>query len=221
MQVNIKKFLDQAGIKDSFYPGKRLVVPCAQTGEYKSHCLVLDWRDPSKILLRVKPGMSGKDLEPAKIKKYPVSLQTPTYVEIEVINDNEDDEDSEEETSKGKSGGSSKGQKTKKKEDGLMASMNEAFGEALEGKIPELAKIVDMMIMGSQISAKAFGDVFNKLIKQISHLKISPTDLLAEAGQFLKKVKPPSFIEPKAGEQYDEDYKYNRELNADIGYRLS
>lgn len=224
MKVEIQKFLDQAGIKDAFYPGKRLVVPCQQSGQYKSHCVVLDWRDPERILLNVKPGLSSKDMEPAKLKKYPVCLQTPTYVEIEILDEADvanDDEDREEEEGKSSSGGTSKGQKKNLEDRSELSSlMSEAFTEVMEGKIPDMAKIVDMMVMGTQVAAEAFEKVFKKLVKQISHHKISATELLAQAGDFLTKVKPPEFLEPKDGEKYDVDYKYNREKNADIGFRL-
>jgi len=63
MQVNVKQFLEEAGITEAFYPGKRLVHSCRQPGEYKSHCVVLDWRNPDKIKIEVKAGLSGKDLD--------------------------------------------------------------------------------------------------------------------------------------------------------------
>ena len=89
MRMNVKEFLQESNITEPFYPGKRLVHSCKQTGEYKNHCVVLDWRDPAKIRIEVKAGMSGKDLTPEKLRYYPVSLQTPTYVDIEIVNDNE------------------------------------------------------------------------------------------------------------------------------------
>ncbi len=210
MQVNVQQFLDDAGVKEPFYPGKRIVLPCAQTGEFKSHCVVLDWRVPEKIRLEIKPGLSGKDLEPQKLKNYPVSLQMPTYVEIEVINDNKSDEEEGEEEGKSSSGkGGSGGQKMK-----LMAS---AFGEVVDGKIPALGKIVEMVIMGSEIAAEAFGEVLTQLTKQINQAKVSTTALLAQAGKMITKVMPPSFMAPKGDETVT--YKYDQEKNADIGFR--
>ena len=105
MKVNVEKFLAEAGITEPFYPGKRLVHPCRLPGEFKSHCVVLDWRDPARIRIEVKPGLSGKDLAVAQVKQYPVSFQTPTFVEIEIVNDNasartEDDEDEDDRPSK-------------------------------------------------------------------------------------------------------------------------
>ncbi len=105
MQVNVKEFLEESGIAEPFYPGKRLVYPCRQTGEYKSHCVVMDWREPGKVRIELKAGLSGRDLTPDRLKYYPVSFQSPTYVDIEITNDNDDEDDNEE----GKDGKSASG----------------------------------------------------------------------------------------------------------------
>lgn len=84
MQVNIKEFLEECGLEEQLYPGKRVVKKLPQPGEHKSHCVVYDWRDPSKIRIEVKAGLSGRDLPPKELKKYPVSFQTPTAIEIDV-----------------------------------------------------------------------------------------------------------------------------------------
>lgn len=218
MQLNIKEFLEEAEITEAFYPGKRLVHPCRQTGEYKSHCVVLDWRDPDKIRIEVKAGMSGKDLTPEKLKYYPVSFQTPTYVDIEIINDNkEDDKEEEEGKSKGKGGSGSKGQKKKKSLDDVRLMASEAFGSVVEKAAPELGKIVEMVVMGTQIAADAYANVMGKLAHGIQHAKLSTTDMLAQAGKFVTKYTPPAFMKPTGDEQAT--YQYDREKNADIGYR--
>lgn len=218
MQVNVKQFLEESGITEAFYPGKRLVHSCRQPGEYKSHCVVLDWRNPEKIRIEVKAGLSGKDLEPAKLKYYPVSFQTPTYVDIEVVNDNEDEKEDEEE-SKGKSGkGGSGGKKPKKNTLEAMKLMaSEAFGDVMEGKVPELGNIKEMVVLGTQIAAEAYGNVMGKLAHGIAHAKVSTTDMLAQAGKFVTKYTPPAFMKPTGDEQAT--YKYDREKNADIGYK--
>ncbi len=220
MQVNVQKFLEDAGIKEAFYPGKRIIVPCRQSGEGKSHVVLLDWRNPDKIRIEVKPGLSGKTLEPAVLKKYPVSFQTPTFVEIEVVNDN-DDEEEKGETSSGKSSSGGGKQPAKDKDEKLsgLKEMASAFGEVVEGKIPDLGKIKEIVVMGSQIAEDAFEKVFGELTKQIKHLKVSCTSLLAQAGSLLTKVAPPSFMEPKGDETVK--YDYDAEKNADIGFRLS
>ncbi len=84
MQVNIEEFLEQCGLDEPLYPGKKVVKKLPQPGEYKSHCIVYDWRDPDKIRVEVKAGLSGRDLDPKDLKKYPVSFQSPTYIELQV-----------------------------------------------------------------------------------------------------------------------------------------
>lgn len=218
MQVNVKQFLEESGITEAFYPGKKLVHTCRQPGEYKSHCVVLDWRNPEKIRIEVKAGLSGKDLEPDKLKYYPVSFQTPTYVDIEVVNDNDEKED-EEEKGKGSSGkGGSGGKKPKKNNlDAMKLMASEAFGDVMEGKVPELGNIKEMVVLGTQIAAEAYGNVMGKLAHGIAHAKVSTTDMLAQAGKFVTKYMPPSFMKPTGDEQAT--YKYDREKNADIGYK--
>lgn len=221
MQVNVKQFLEESGITEAFYPGKKLVHSCRQPGEYKSHCVVLDWRDPSKIRIEVKAGLSGKDLEPSKLKYYPVSFQTPTYVDIEVVNDNDDKEDEEEKgkgtSGKGGSGGKKPQKKTGQKLDEVKLMAASAFGDVVEGKVPELGKIVEMVVLGTQIAAEAYGNVMGKLAHGIAHAKVSTTDMLAQAGKFVTKYTPPSFMKPSGDEQAT--YQYDREKNADIGYK--
>lgn len=211
MKINVKEFLSEAGITEPFYPGKRLVHACKQVGQFKNHCIVLDWRNPDKIRMEVKAGLSGKDLEPSKLKYYPVSFQTPTYVDIELVNDNKEEEE-------GKSSSSSGGgkQPTKKLSD-LKSLASEAFGQVMEGKIPELGNIVEMVVLGTKIAADAYGAVMGELAHQIKHAKIGATELLAKAGDFVTKYKPPAFMKPRGDEQAN--YKYDRVKNANIGYR--
>ena len=215
MQVNVKEFLEESGITEAFYPGKRLVHTCRQPGEYKSHCVVFDWRDPNKIKIEVKAGLSGRDLEPKKLKYYPVSFQTPTYVDIEVVNDNDDDEDEEKGKASGKGGSGGKQPKKKLEDVKLMAS--DAFGSVVEGKAPELGKIVEMVVLGTQIAAEAYANVMGNLAHGIAHAKVSTTDMLAQAGKFVTKYMPPAFMKPTGDEQAK--YSYDREKNADIGYK--
>lgn len=221
MQVNVKKFLEESGISEPFYPGKRLVHPCRQVGEYKSHCVVMDWRSPDHVRIELKAGLSGKDLAPEKLKYYPVSLQSPTYVDIEITNDNkgEKEDKSEEEegkSSSGKGGGGGKKPAGKRLEDVKLMAAG-AFGSVMEGKIPEMGVIVGMVVMGTEIAQEAYANVMGKLAQGIAHAKVSATDLLARAGDFVTKYEPPSFMKPKGDETAS--YKYDREKNADIGYR--
>jgi len=216
MQVNVKQFLEETGIKEPFYPGKRLVHKCQQPGEYKSHCVVLDWRNPIKIRIEVKAGLSGRDLEPKKLKYYPVSFQTPTYVDIEIVNDNEEDEEESEGKSSGKGGGGGKKPKAKKLND-MRSLASDAFGSVVDAAAPELGKIIDMVVLGTKIAAEAYGQVMGQLAHGMAHMKIGATDLLASAGKLVTKVEPPAFMKPKGDETAK--YSYSQEKNADIGYR--
>ena len=47
MQVSVRKLLEQCGLEEKLYPGKRAVKKMPQPGENKSHCAVFDWRMPS------------------------------------------------------------------------------------------------------------------------------------------------------------------------------
>ncbi len=82
--INIEALLKKAGLDEPLYPGKRVVKPLRQEGEYKSHCIVYDWRNPDKIRIELKAGLTGKDLDPKILAKYPISLQTPTFFEFDV-----------------------------------------------------------------------------------------------------------------------------------------
>ena len=86
-QVNIQEFLETCGLDEPLYPGKRVVKKLPQPGEYKSHCVVYDWRNPGKIRIEVKAGLSGKDLDAKELRKYPVSFQSPTYIELNLDDD--------------------------------------------------------------------------------------------------------------------------------------
>lgn len=211
MRVNVKEFLEQSGITEAFYPGKRLVHKMRQTGEYKSHCVVLDWRNPEKIRIEVKAGLSGKDLEPSKLKYYPVCFQAPTYVDLEIVNDNDEDEGEESTGRSGKGGGGGKQPKKSLKD------VSSAFGSAMQGAVPELGKIVEMVVLGKEIAKEAYGQVMAELSHQIEHLKISATDMLAKASDLVTRYTPPSFMKPKGDEQVK--YKYDRNKNADIGFK--
>lgn len=218
MQMNVKEFLDQAGVTEPFYPGKRLVHSCRQPGEYKSHCVVFDWRDPDKIRIEIKAGLSGRDLEPKRLKYYPVSFQSPTYVDVEIVNDNDDKED-EEETSKGKGGSGGKGLKKTKSLDDMKSFAREAFGEVIEKAAPELGKIIEMVVAGKEVAAEKFGQVIGELAHQIEHGKVMVTELLSKASDMVTKYEPPSFLKAKGDETAS--YSYDREKNADIGFQRS
>ncbi len=220
MQVNIKEFLTKADIKEALYPGKRIVKPCKQIGEYKNHCVVVDWRDPDNIQIDIRPGLSGKHLAPEIAKKYPVCFQMPTQVKIKVTNDNDEDEDeSEEGKSKGKSSGGGGGKKPAKKKLDDIGLIAARFGDSAEGSIPTLGEVKEMMVMGVEIAKEAFGNAFSELTRQIGHAHIAATEVLAKAADLVTRVAPPSFMEAKGDETAN--YKYDRNKNADIGFKMS
>ncbi len=222
MLINVKEFLEHADIKESFYPGKRIVKPCKQIGQYKNHCVVIDWRDPDMIKIDVRPGLSGKLLAPEVIKEYPVCFQMPTNVKIKIVNDNEqnedDDRDEEDQGSKGKSGGS--GKKAVKKKKGLddIELIASRFGNSAEGKIPLLGEIKEMVVMGVEIAKEAFANAFSELTNQMKHAKISATGILSKAADLVTRVQPPSFMKPKGDETVK--YTYDRSKNENIGFKM-
>lgn len=221
MQVNVQEFLKEADVKDNLYPGKRIVKPCKQIGDFKNHCVVIDWRNPDEINIDVRPGLSGKALAPEMVKKYPVCFQTPTYVKIQVTNDNQSEtsEDDDDEETKGKkgSGGSGGKKPAKKLEDIELIAAR--FGDSAEGQIPSLGEIKEMVVLGVQIAKEGFMNAFSELTRQINHAQIRATDILSKAADLVTKVQPPSFLEPKGDEKVG--YSYDREKNADIGMRMS
>ncbi len=214
MKLNIKRFMEEAGIDEPLYPGKRMVHKMRQTGEYKSHCVVLDWRNPEKLRIEIKAGISGRDLEPKQLKYYPVCFQSPTYVDVEIVNDNDDKEDEEGKTSSGKSSGGGKQPKKSLKEG--LNSFSQAFGSAIEGKIPELGKITELVVLGKEIAQEAYAQVIEQLAHQVNHMKISATDLLAKASNLVTRYTPPAYMKPTGDEQAE--YKYDVEKNQDIGF---
>lgn len=222
MLVNIKNFLKEAGILDTFYPGKRLVKACKIPGEFKSHCVVVDWTNPEKIRLEVKAGISGKQLPNQEIKKYPVSFQSPTYVEIDMTaekrKEDEGDEEGEGKASGGKGGSGGKKPLIKKKLEDVELITNR-FVNSAEGYVPNVGTIKEIVVMGMKIAKDSFASVMSELTKQISHAVVATTELLAKASDLVTRVQPPSFLKPKGDETAK--YKYDREKNADIGFRPS
>ncbi len=204
MEVNVQELVKETGLNEPFYPGKRVVKPLPQNGEYKSHCVVYHWLDSSEMRIDIKAGLSGKDLEPRDLAKYPISFQAATFVRIattdEAANDIED-EDEGEEGRAGKGGGGKKPAKKKEKETTLGA-----FSKVVEGKLPDLGTVKEMMVMGKQIAEKAFAAVLETLVAQIKHAKIGPTNLLA-ASQEIVRAQPGGGLTPKGNETIP--YKYD------------
>ncbi len=210
MKINIQEFLDHCGITDEkAFPGKRLVRKLRQPGEFKSHCVVIDWHHAEMLRFEVKAGLSGRTLQTSDLKKYPVCFQAPTYIEIATdVSDEDKRDDEEEEGQQGRASGGGGGRKLKKS---LQGEMVAAFATVMEGQIPDAGQIKKVVIMGKEIAKESYGQVLEKLADQIKNAKIIATDLLAEAGKFITKYTPPAFMAPTGGE--DKVYKYDRMKN--------
>ena len=225
MKVSIKKFLEDAGITEFFYPGKRLVRQYPQPGEFKSHSIVLDWLNPAKIRLDLRAGLSGHTPPKDLLKKYPVSYQTPTYVEIAVNakakasntteeGDSGDEDGKEGNRTSGKKGGGGGGKGfrlARQMGEERGGAMSRLFGQAMEGAVPEMGRVTEMVVMGMKIGTEAMESVLDVLAHQILTAKVSATDLLAKAGKFVTRYTPPAFLAPKGDETAV--YKYDREKN--------
>lgn len=181
MQVNIKKLLEECGETETLYPGKRMVRKMPQGGENKSHCVIWDWRAPETLRLEVKAGLTGKDVPLKDLKKYPVSFQMPTYVEIDTSESEEGGE--EESSSGGSSSGGGGGRKPARK------TAFHAFSQVVEGRIPELGEIKKFVLMGKTIAKEAFASVLSILADQIRDMKVVPVNIMAAITN-VKKVAP-------------------------------
>lgn len=211
MQVNIQELLDSAQLTDPVYPGKKLVKKYAVPGQYKSHCVIFDWRAGETLRVELKAGQSGKDLDPKELKQYPVSFQAPTYLDIGVDSDsvaNDDDDEEEEEGSKGKSGGGGKKPKKSALESDVSLS---AFEKVTEGKIPGLGEIEKFVVMGKELAKEAYETAFNNLKEQLSQTKVMAMDLMKDVGDVIKRATPGGGLEAKGNETLN--YNYDVEKN--------
>jgi hypothetical protein len=215
MKINILELLRECGLTEKLYPGKKVVRKMPQPGEFKSHCVAYDWRNPDIVRIEVKAGLSGQDMKAKDLARYPVHFQAPTFIDVDVhemVAEAAAHSDEEEGEAEGSAGGSGKGGGGK----GFRKKLNlSEFSNVSEGRIPGAGDIVRMVVMGKEIAKEAFGAVLETLKAQIQHAKIGPTDLLAKAGDFITKYTPPAFLSPRGDE--DKVYKYDREKNADIG----
>lgn len=85
MQMSFEEFFDMVGLQQPLLPGERKVIPVRSEKPGASYCIVYDWRsDLEKIRVEIKPGMTGRDLSPERMKDVPPSLKTPIFVEANV-----------------------------------------------------------------------------------------------------------------------------------------
>ena len=205
MHVNIQEFLKKTGLTEMLYPGKRFLKKCIIPGEFKSHSIDYDWRNEDQLRVEVRAGATGEQLAPKELKKYPASLQTKTFFEIDVA---EDEDEGETSGSRGKSGGGGKG-KARKKAEGSLSELS--FARAVEGAIPALGELTKVVVMGMEIAKEAQGAVLDAFFKQAQKAKIVASELLASAGSMITKYAPPAFMEAKGTEL--KAYAYNAEKN--------
>ena len=210
MQVNIQELLKETGNKEEIYPGKRIVQKYAQPGEFKSHCVVFDWRSSDLLRVELKAGLRGKDLDLSDLKKYPVSYQAPTFLELIANNDDSDIEEEEEEGSKGKSGGGGKKPAKKKLEDSDISLS--AFEKVSEGQVSKLGQIQKFVVMGKELGQEAFAQAFENLKEQLRQTKVMALDIMKDVGDVIKKATPGGGLEAKGDESIG--YKYDAEKTA-------
>jgi hypothetical protein len=210
MQVNIQELVRETGLDEDIYPGKKLVKKYVQPGEFKSHCVVFDWRSE---LLRVelKAGLTGRTLDLSDLKNYPVSYQAPTFLEL-IANDDKEEEDEDEEGAKGKSGGGGKKPATKKLEDSYLSLS--AFDKVTDGKIPDMASIEKFVVMGKELAQEAFATAFENLKEQLHQTKVMAMDIMKNVGNLIQRATPGGGLEAKGNESIK--YKYDAEKTAGL-----
>ncbi len=208
MQVNIQELVKETGSAEKLYPGKRVIKKYVQPGEYKSHCVVFDWRSD---LLRVelKAGLSGKSLDLKDLKNYPVSYQAPTFIELVAGNDDttKDTEEEEEEGTTGKSGGGGKKPTVKKLEESELSLS--AFDKVTTGDVSKTAEIKKFVVMGKELAKEAYAKAFDNFKTQLHQAKVMAMDIMKDVGDVIKKATPGGGLEAKGDESVK--YKYDAE----------
>lgn len=214
MQVNIQELVRETGLDENIYPGKKLVKKYVQPGEFKSHCMVFDWRSDN-LRVELKAGLTGRDLDLSDLKNYPVSYQAPTFLELvsDVANEikaEEEEDDEEDEEGKGKSGSGGKKPAVKELEDSELSLS--AFDKVTEGDIPEMGQIEKFVVMGKEIAQEAYAQAFENLKEQLHQVKVMAMDIMKDIGDVIKKVTPSGGLEAKGNENVN--YKYDVEKTA-------
>lgn len=211
MQVNVKELIDQAGLSDPMYPGKKLVKKYPLPGEYKSHCIVFDWHDSKLLHVELKAGLTGRTLDLADLKKYPVSYQARTYMEILTAaaeNENEE-EDEDGDGARGKSGGGGKKPARRLEDQTINLS---AFGKAMDGHVPTLGELSKFVIMGKEIAREAFAQAYENFVEQLHQTKVMALDLMKGVSDIIVKATPGGGLEARGDETIK--YKYDAEKTA-------
>ncbi len=213
MIVDIKSLIRKAGKEEQFYPGKRILKRYSVPGEFKSHCVVFDWQT-DKIKVELKAGLSGRALDTKDLKKYPVSYQASTYLELVAENDDEIEDEDEDET-KGKSGkGGSGGKKPKQRKLEESALSLSAFDKVTEGQVSDKATITKFVVMGKELAQEAYATAFENFKEQLSQTKVMAMDVMKDVGNIIKKATPGGGLEAKGNESVK--YEYNTERTAGL-----
>ena len=209
MHVNIQELVDETGLDEKIYPGKKLVKKYVQPGEFKSHCVVVNWQGDN-CRVELKAGLTGRDLDLSNLKNYPVSYQAPTFIELitdssfKEHDENTEDEEEEEGTS-GKGGGGGKKPAEKKLEDSDLALS--AFDKATDGDVPEMAKIEKFVVMGKELAQDAFAQAYENFKEQLQQTKVMALDIMKNVGDIIQKATPGGGLEAKGNETVN--YKYD------------
>lgn len=214
MQVNIQELINQAGLTDPLYPGKKLVKKYPLPGEYKSHCIVFDWHDSRLLRVELKAGLTGRALDLSDLKKYPVSYQAPTYMDIKTGQDleskaHEDDDEDSEEGSKGKSGGGGKKPARRLEDQTINLSV---FSRVMDGQVPSMGDITKFVVMGKELAKEAFAQAYNNLMEQLNQTKVMAMDLMKGVADIIVKATPGGGLEARGDETIK--YKYDAEKTA-------
>ena len=212
MRLNIAKWLKEMGIEDTLYWGKRIVKALPQPGQFKNHSVVVNWREPEKIRIDLRAGLSGKTLAARELANYPLQLQSETFFELDVTTTATEDEGK----TSGKAGdkaGDKGGARSfrHQKDEELKTGLSGSFGAAHSEEIPTHARLARGVVMGMEVAGEALDKVFDQFCQQIQQAKIMASDLLASAGKHITRYTPPPFMAPRGDE--DAVYKYDRTRN--------
>ena len=85
MRMDMQKFLEEAGLKESLNPGEIKQIHHISEKEGSSYTVVYDRKtDPSKIRVELRPGLTGNFPDKKELSRYDLWLQTPTFIEAEI-----------------------------------------------------------------------------------------------------------------------------------------
>lgn len=87
MQMTADEFLKEAGLKESLAPGEVKYIRRPAEKEGNSYTVVYDWNTHDhKIVVEVRPGLTGQWPDKKELGRYAVWLQTKNSIEFEISN---------------------------------------------------------------------------------------------------------------------------------------